>query len=94
MSLSLSDTEQHTNSSSACFHFIPSRNDHEQLQHNSNPESNFYYIKNAHQSSSFLLSTVPISKPGNVRTLFTVISPVSQDTANKTNVRHQLAVFL
>jgi hypothetical protein len=92
MSLPMSDVEEQTNSSNACFHFISSRNDHEPLQNNSNPESSFYCIKNT-QQSSFPPSTAPLSRPGNARTIFTIIPPMSQDTANKTNVRNQLAFF-
>ncbi|CAF2342524.1 unnamed protein product [Rotaria sp. Silwood2] len=63
MSSSLSDIEEQTSSSNACFHFIPSKNDHEQLQCNANPESSFYCIKNA-QQSSFIPSTSSILRAG------------------------------
>ncbi|CAF4232091.1 unnamed protein product, partial [Rotaria sp. Silwood2] len=45
MSSSLSDVEEQTNSSNACFYLIPSKDDDEQLQCNSNAESSFYCIK-------------------------------------------------
>jgi hypothetical protein len=92
MSLLLSDVEEQTNSPNACFHFIPSKNDHEQIQYNSNPESSFYCIKNT-QQSSFLSSTASVSRPGNTRTLFTIIPPMPLDTVNNVNVRNQLPIF-
>jgi hypothetical protein len=92
MSSSLSDVEEQINSPNACFHFIPSKNDHEQIQYNSNPESSFYCIKNP-QQSSFLSSTASVSRPGNARTLFTIIPPMPLDTVNNVNVRKQLAFF-
>jgi len=91
MSSLLPDVEEQTNSLSACFHFIPSKNDHEQIQYNSNPESSFYCIKNT-QQSAFLSSAASVSRPGNARTLFTVIPPMPLDTVNNVNVRNQLPV--
>jgi hypothetical protein len=93
MSSLSSDAEEQTKSPNACFQFIPSKNDHEQIQYNSNPESSFYCIKNA-QESSFLSSTSSISRPGYARTLFTVIPPMLVDTVNNVNVRNQLSFFL
>jgi DNA polymerase sigma len=90
MSLPLSDVEEQTNSSNSFFHYIPSKNDHEQLQNNSNPDSSFYCIKNT-QQYPFPPSSASASRPGNARTIFTIIPTMSQDTANKTNVRNQLA---
>jgi len=93
MSSSLSDVEDQTGSANACFHYIPSKIDNEQLLHNSNPGSSFYVIKNAQQSSPFPSATTNVSRPGNARTLFTIISPMPQDTATKTNVRYQSVFF-
>jgi len=92
MSLPVSDVDEQTNSSNACFHFIPSKNDHEQLPNHSNPESSFYCIKNT-QQSPFPPSSASVSRPGNARTIFTIIPTISQDPSNKTNVRYQLVVF-
>jgi len=89
MSASLSDAEEQTNSSNACFHFIPTKNDHIQLQYNSNPGSSFYCIKNLSQSS-LLSSTASVSRPGYSHALFTVIPPMP----NNTNVRNHLVFFL
>jgi hypothetical protein len=89
MSSSLSDVEDQTSSAKACFYVISSKNDNEQIQYNSSPDSSFYVVKNAQQSSSFPSS----SRPGNARTLFTVIPPMPQDTATKTNVRCQMVYF-
>jgi hypothetical protein len=80
----MSDAEEQTNSSNACFHFIPSKNDDIQFQYNSNPGSSFYCIKNLSQSS-----TASVSRPGYSRVLFTVIPPMP----NNTNVRNHLAFF-
>jgi hypothetical protein len=89
---SLSDVEEQTNSSNACFHFIPSKNDHEQIRYNSNPESSFCCIKHT-QQSSFLSSIASVSRIRNTRTLFTVIPPMPLETVNNINVRNQLASF-
>jgi hypothetical protein len=92
MSSPLSVDEDQKNSSNAFFHFIPSKNDKDHLQYNSNPDSSFYCVKNT-QTSSFLSSSATVSRPGNTRTLFTVIPPMSRDTSTNTNVRNQLAIF-
>lgn len=93
MSSSLSDVEDQSASPNSFFHYVPSKTDTDNLLHNSNPESSFYVIKNTQQSSPFLSSTTIIPRPGNARTLFTVIHPLPQDTATKTNVRCQLVAF-
>jgi len=90
MSSSLSDIDDLSASSNACFHYIPSKMDADQLPHNSNPQSSFYVIKNTQQSSFFPSATATVSRPGNARTLFTIIPPMPQDIITKTNVRHQL----
>ncbi|CAF3417826.1 unnamed protein product [Rotaria sp. Silwood1] len=90
MSSSLSDVEDQTVSSNACFYYIPSTTDNDQMIHNSNPESNFYVIKNTQQSSSFPSSITTASRPGNARTLFTIIPSMAQDTTINTNVWCQL----
>jgi hypothetical protein len=89
MSSSLSDVEDQPTSANACFHYIPSKSDSDNnLLHHSNPESSFYVVKNPQQSSPFSSSTTTtISRPGNARTLFTIIPPMPQDTATKINVR-------
>ena len=90
-SLSLSDVEDQTNfSSSSCFHYISSKQDPAPHQAHSNPQSSFYCVKNT-QSSPFLPSTAPVSRPANARTIFTVIAPIPQDAAACSNVREQLA---
>ncbi|CAF3360749.1 unnamed protein product [Rotaria sp. Silwood1] len=91
MSSSFSDVEEQTNSSNACFYFIPSKNDHEQLPCNSNPDSNFYCIKNA-QQSSFIPSTSSVLRPGGVNSIFTIIPSMSQDTANPKSSQHRLLI--
>ncbi|CAF0809988.1 unnamed protein product [Rotaria sordida] len=92
MSSSLSDVEEQTNSSNACFHFIPSKHDHEQLQCNSNPKSSFYCIKNVQQSSC-LSSTASVLRPGSVNSVFTVIPSTSQDTnSNSKALQHRLLI--
>lgn len=89
--LSLSDVEDQTNlSSSSCFHYISSKQDPAPHQAHSNPQSSFYCVKNT-QSSLFLPSTAPVSRPANARTIFTVIAPIPQDAAACSNVREQLA---
>ena len=89
MSSSLSDVEDLSASAKACFHYIPSKIDADQLPHNSNPESSFYVIKNTQQSSLFPSASASVSRPANARTLFTIIPPMPQDKVTKTNVRHQ-----
>lgn len=90
MSSPLSNVEDLSASATAFFHFIPSKIDADQLPHNSNPDSSFYVIKNAQQSSLFPSSTTRACRPGNPRTLFTVIPPMPQDIMTRSNVRHQL----
>jgi len=94
MSSSLSDVEDQSVSANACFHYIPSKSDNDQLLHNPNPDSSFYVIKNTQQSSPFPSSTTTVSRPGNARTLFTIIPPMPQDPPPKNNVRCQLIFIL
>ena len=94
MSSALSDAEDQPSSTSACFRFIPSKIDHDPAQHHPNPDSSFYVIKTGQQSSSpFHSSAHAAARPGNARTLFTVIPPMPQDTATHTRVRYQLVLF-
>ncbi|CAF4420585.1 unnamed protein product, partial [Rotaria magnacalcarata] len=51
MSSSLSDVDDQLAGTNACFYYIPSKHEDNQLQHNSNPESNFYVVKNMQHSS-------------------------------------------
>ncbi|CAF1218237.1 unnamed protein product [Adineta ricciae] len=90
MSSSLSDSEDQASSAKACFHYIPSKTDTDQLAHHSYPESSFYVIKNTQQSSPFHSSaTTSISRTGNARTLFTVIPSMPQGPTTKTNASQQ-----
>ncbi len=93
MSSSLSDVDDQSGSANACFHYIPSKSDSDHNLHHSNPESSFYVVKNTQQSSPFPFSTTTISRPGNARTLFTIIPPMPQDTATTNNVRSRIFFF-
>jgi hypothetical protein len=93
MSSPLSNVEDESGSASTFFQYIPSKTDNDQLLHNSNPESSFYVVKNTQQSSPFPSSNTTVSRPGNARTLFTIIPPMPQDTASKNNVRCKLVCF-
>ena len=95
MSVALSDGVDETPvASSACFQYIPSKTVGDSSQHHSSPQSSFYCIKHASPSaSSPLSSTSAVSRPGNARTIFTVIPPIPQDTAANIYVRNQLAYF-
>ncbi|CAF3811699.1 unnamed protein product [Rotaria sordida] len=86
MSSSLSDVEDQSASTDACFYYIPSTTDNDQIIHNSYPESNFYVIKNTQQLSSFPSSIMTVSRPGNARTLFTIVPSMPPDTMINTNV--------
>lgn len=88
MSSSLSDVEDQSSSAQAFFQHIPLKNNTEHLLHHSSPESSFYVIKNPQQSSVLPCGTTPTSRPGNARTLFSVIHPMPQETTNKINVRY------
>jgi hypothetical protein len=86
------DAEKQIKSSSACFHFIPSKINHEQIQSHSNPQSSFYCIKNTQQSS--LPSSVrSLSRPGYSHAFFTVIPSMPSDMIDNVNVRNQLVFF-
>jgi hypothetical protein len=92
MSSLLPDAEDQAPSANACFQYIPSKTENDQSLHNSNPESSFYVIKNTQQSSPFPSSTTAVSRPGNARTLFTIIPAMPHDPATKTNVRCRMGV--
>ncbi|CAF0958549.1 unnamed protein product [Rotaria sordida] len=89
MSSSLSDVEDQSASTDACFYYIPSTTDNDQIIHNSYPESNFYVIKNTQQLSSFPSSIMTVSRPGNARTLFTIVPSMPPDTMINTNSSQQ-----
>lgn len=93
MSSSWSDADDQTGSPDACFYCIPSKFEHEQSSCNSNPDSNFYVIKNTPQLSSSPSSLTTLSRSGNARTLFTIVPQMPQDTITNTNVRCQLLFF-
>ena len=95
MSSSLSDVEDQSSSAQAFFQYIPSKNnDTEHSLHYSSPESSFYVIKNPQQSSILPSGgTTSASRPGNARTVFSVIHPMPQETTNKINVRY-LTLFV
>ena len=79
--------------SSACFQYIPSKTIDDSSQYHSSPQSSFYCIKHSSSSSSPLSLTSAVPRPGNARTIFTVIPPIPQDTAANIYVRNQLAYF-
>lgn len=87
----MSDAEEQINSTSACFQFIPSKNDREQFQHCSYPESSFYCIKNV-QQSVFPPLTTSSARPGSADSLFTIIPPVLQETDKNRKVSSLLAI--
>ncbi|CAF0925327.1 unnamed protein product [Adineta steineri] len=90
MSSSISDTEDQATSSNAFFHYIPTKIDTDPLAYHSNPESSFYVIKNAQQSSSsFPSANSNTLRAGNARTLFTVIPPMPQDTVARPHTSQQ-----
>lgn len=91
MSSTISDAEEQTNLVSACFQFISSKPDHEPPTCNSNPQSSFYCIKNA-QQSSFPPSSASVIRPSSANSVFSVIPIIPQDTANNVKVRSQLIV--
>jgi hypothetical protein len=94
MSFPLSpDAEEQIKSTSACFHFIPSKTHHEQIQSHSNPQSSFYRIKNPQQSPFPTSTTTSISRTGYTHAFFTVIPPMTSDMIQNVNVRNQLAFF-
>jgi hypothetical protein len=93
MSSPLSDVDDQTSASSnACFRYIPSKSDSDHNLPNSNPDSSFYVVKNTQQFSPFPSSTT-LPRPGNARTLFTVIHPTPQDTVTTNNVRNRIGFF-
>ncbi|CAF4430132.1 unnamed protein product, partial [Adineta steineri] len=64
--------------------------DTDPLAFHSNPESSFYVIKNAQQSSSsFPSANSNTLRAGNARTLFTVIPPMPQDIVARPHTSQQ-----